>query len=93
MSTYLQLARCAKASHIGQTPIVAIFAKAAIECRHRGIRSIAYAHPCIAQLSLEHRLRKIMPEGSGEGRTIEAPSIRVGTWQDSIIEGEVGVAG
>ena len=34
-----------------------------------------------------------MPEGSGEGRTIEAPSIRVGTWQDSIIEGEVGVAG
>ena len=27
-----------------------------------------------------------MPEGSREGRTIEAPSIRVGTRQDSIID-------
>ena len=33
-----------------------------------------------------------MPEGSGEGRTIEAPSIRVGAWHDPIIEGEIGVA-
>ena len=33
MSAYFQLARCAKASHIGQTTIIAILPKAAMERR------------------------------------------------------------
>ena len=33
-----------------------------------------------------------MPEGSREGRTIEAPSIMVGARHNPIIEGEIGVA-